>query len=166
MPISRRPPKPEDKSYPPEEGLVEDIPDEEYEKALFDLNECQCISCTPYGKGRNCVKKIDKDKEALELAERRAKRIAVIEKHKVTLDASIVGKPKYIRFRKYFHSFVTNVAYEVFESEEKEYQRIGRVDRREWSDGNSLMKSYRENEPMVTEGVLAEIFEEFGCYNY
>jgi len=142
MPIIRRPPK----SYHLEKILVEEIPDEDYEKALMELNE--------------------KDKEALELAERRAKRIAVIEKHRKTLDASIVGKPKGIRFRKYFHSFVTNVAYEVFESEEKEYQRIGRVDRREWSDGNSLMKSYDDNEPMVTEGVLADIFEEFGCYNY
>jgi hypothetical protein len=99
-----------------------------------------------------------------ELAERREKRIKVIEKHRKTLDASIVGKHKGIRFRKFFHYFVTTVAYKVFESEEEEYQCIGKVGYRKWTFG--LQESYRDNEPMCKEGVIADIINEFGCYDY
>ena len=99
-----------------------------------------------------------------ELPINRLKRIAVIEKHKKILDASIIGKQKGIRFRKYFYDYVTTLAYKVFLTEEEEYQAIGKAGRRLYTDHDKHLKTYYKKDPMNE--VISDIMREFGCFNY
>ena len=128
---------------------------------LYTLRE------TPEQRTERIIKE-DEDKqkedELKQLPERRLKRIAVIEKHKAILDASIVGKQKGIRFRKYFHSYVNAVAQRVFETEEEEYAYVGKAGRLRYTDIEEQMKAYKKNDPMLQ--VIGEIMTEFGCFDY
>jgi len=114
------------------------------------------------------IKENLKNKEEFlkQLPERRLKRIAVIEKHKAILDASIVGKQKGIRFRKYFHSYVNAVAQRVFKTEDQEYTCVGKVGRLPYTDYENLGKAYNKKDPMTEKGVIADIITEFGCFDY
>jgi hypothetical protein len=133
----------------------------EYVLLLYTLRE------TPEQRAERIIKE-DEDKqkedELKQLPERRLKRIAVIEKHKAILDASIVGKQKGIRFRKYFRSYVNAVAQRVFETEEEEYTNIGKVGRLYWTNDESIRKAYNKKDPMIE--VIADIVAEFGCFDY
>jgi hypothetical protein len=128
---------------------------------LYTLRE------TPEQRTERIIKE-DEDKqkedELKQLSERRLKRIAVIEKHKAILDASIVGKQKGIRFRKYFHSYVNMVAQKVFETEDQEYAYIGKPTRLRYTDIEEQMKAYKKEDPMHQ--VIGEIMTEFGCFDY
>jgi len=112
--------------------------------------------------------KEDKEKweeeEIKRLSERRLQRIAVIEKHKAILDASIQGKQKGIRFRKHFHSYVNMVAYKVFETEDQEYAYVGKPGRLRYNDHEEMMKAYKKRDPMME--VIGEIMTAFGCFEY
>ena len=105
-----------------------------------------------------------KEEQIKQLPERRLKRIAVIEKHKAILDASIQGKQKGIRFRKHFHAYVNMVAQRVFETEDQEYQAVGKPDRLPYTDHEEHIKAYNKKDPMLK--VIGEIMEEFGCFDY
>ena len=102
--------------------------------------------------------------EHKELSENRLKRQAVVAKHKDMLDASIIGKQKGIRFRRYFHKFVNHIANAKFESEEKEYRCIGKAGREYWTDYDEHLKAYGKKDPMLK--VIRDIMTEFGCFNY
>jgi hypothetical protein len=104
------------------------------------------------------------EEQIKQLPERRLKRIAVIEKHKAILDASIIGKQKGIRFRKHFHAYVNAVAQRVFLSEDEEYKAVGKVGRLPYTDDENLCKAYKKNDPMIK--VIADIVAEFGCFDY
>jgi len=99
-----------------------------------------------------------------QLPANRLKRLAVIEKHKAILDASIVGKQKGIRFRKHFHAYVNMVADRVFETEDQEYRAVGKPGRLPYTDYENLRKAYNKNDPM--NDVIADIMREFGCFEY
>jgi hypothetical protein len=99
-----------------------------------------------------------------QLPARRLKRLAVIEKHKAVLDASIVGKKKGIRFRQYIHAYVNMVANREFLTEDEEYEAIGKPGRLRWTDYESHKNVYNENDPMRK--VIGEIMTEFGCFEY
>jgi hypothetical protein len=98
------------------------------------------------------------------LPERRLQRIAVIEKNKEILDASIQGKQKGIRFRKFFHFYVNYVAQKVFETEDQEYACIGKPGRLRYTDIEEQTKAYKKGDPMLK--VIGEIMTEFGCFEY
>jgi len=102
------------------------------------------------------------NQEAKELLLRQQKRQAVVEKHKDALDAMIVGKKKGIRYRRYFHKFVTEIARMVFVTEADEYDTIGKVDRRMWSSYEHHKKTFTKDEF----GVVGDIIHEFGAYDY
>jgi hypothetical protein len=116
--------------------------------------------------------KEDKEKQQQEwleelnagLPDRRLKRIAVIEKHRAILDASIQGKQKGIRFRKFFHFYVTMVAERTFKTEDEEYAYVGKAGRLRWTDIEEQQKAYNKNDPMLK--VIGEIMTEFGCFDY
>jgi len=103
-------------------------------------------------------------KEQKELQERRLKRIAVVEKYKGELDAMIVGKQKAIRWRKYFHAYVFNIAKMEFETEEDEYKHIGKAGRSVWTDHHEMDKAFNKTD--IMHGVIEDIMREFGCFEY
>jgi len=105
-----------------------------------------------------------KEEDIKRLPARRLKRLAVIEKHKAVLDASIVGKKKGIRFRQYFHTYVNMVANREFLTEDDEYEAIGKPDRLRWTDYESHKNVYNEDDPMRK--VVGNIMTEFGCFEY
>jgi hypothetical protein len=104
------------------------------------------------------------EEQIKQLPERRLKRIAVIEKHKEILDASIQGKQKGIRYRKQFYVYVTEVAQKVFETEDEEYRWIGKAGRLPYTDHEEHFKAYNKKDPMNE--VIGEIMREFGCFDY
>ena len=104
------------------------------------------------------------EEQIQQLPVRRLKRIAVLEKHREILDASIVGKQKGIRFRKFFHSYVNMIAQKVFESEDQEYSYVGKAGRLRYTDYEELMRAYKKGDPMFP--VIGEIIHEFGCFDY
>jgi hypothetical protein len=104
------------------------------------------------------------EEQIKQLPDRRLKRIAVFEKHREILDASIVGKQKGIRFRKFFLTYVKMVAYMVFESEDQEYSYVGKAGRLRYTDYEEHMKAYKKGDPMLP--VIGEIMTEFGCFDY
>ncbi len=106
----------------------------------------------------------ERAKEKLVLMERKEKRQAVVAKHKEVLDASIQGKQKGIRFRKFFHSYVNMVAQKVFETEDQEYAYVGKAGRLRYTDIEEQMKAYKKGDPMNK--VIGEIMTEFGCFEY
>jgi len=106
----------------------------------------------------------ERAKEIAELLERKEKRQAVVAKHKEVLDAMIIGKQKGIRFRRYFYKFVFSVSEKDFQSEEDEYECIGKPDRRHWTERSTHLKSFKATDPM--HAVIWEIMEEFGCFEY
>jgi len=106
----------------------------------------------------------DEDWEKKELMERKEKRQAVVAKHKEVLNAMIIGKQKGIRFRRYFYFFVFSVSEKDFQSENDEYECIGKPDRRHWTDRSMHLKSFNATDPMYN--VIGEIMEEFGCFEY
>ena len=99
-----------------------------------------------------------------ELQERRLKRIAVVEKNKDALDAMIVGKQKAIRWRKYFHGYVFEIAKMNFKTEDQEYKYIGKAGRMHWTDHEEMDKAFKKTDPM--HGVIGDIMREFGCFEY
>jgi hypothetical protein len=105
-----------------------------------------------------------------ELRERRLKRIAVVEKHRDTLNAMIIGKQKAIRWRKHFHFYVFHVAYMEFQTEEQEYNHIGKPGRMRWSDHHEHQKAFGRYDPFRSSdrmhGVIGDIMREFGCFDY
>jgi hypothetical protein len=104
------------------------------------------------------------EEQIKQLPERRLKRIAVIEKNRVILDASIQGKQKGIRFRRYFHDYVNMVAYRVFETEREEYKAVGKPGRLHYTEHGEHVKAYNKKDPMNE--VIGEIMTEFGCFDY
>ena len=112
--------------------------------------------------------KEDKDKweeeQIKRLPERRLQRIAVIERHRAILDASIQGKQKGIRFRKHFHSYVTTIAYKIFQTGYEEYQAVGKPGRLRYTDHREILKVYKKGDPMFD--IIGEILTEFGCFEY
>ena len=109
-------------------------------------------------------------KEQQELRERRLKRIAVVEKHKDALDAMIVGKQKAIRWRKHFHAYVFRVATMEFQTEEQEYNHIGKPGRMHWNDHHEMEKAFGRYDPFRhndrMHNVIGDIMTEFGCFEY
>lgn len=95
------------------------------------------------------------------LLERQQKRLAIITKYKEELDAMISGKPKGLRFRKYFHNFVFVVSTKIFQTENDEYNCIGKAGRESWTEYNELKKFNKEERKIID-----EIIREFGCYDY
>ena len=132
----------------------------------YEKKECDYCE-TPEQRAERIFKE-DEDKweeeQIKQLPERRLKRIAVIEKHKAILDASIVGKQKGIRFRKHFHSYVNMVAQRVFETEDQEYACVGKPGRLFYTDNEEHTKAYKNGDPMFK--VIGEIMNEFGCFEY
>jgi len=104
------------------------------------------------------------EEEIKRLSERRLRRIAVIERHRAILDDSIQGKQKGIRFRRYFHYYVTTIAYKIFQTEDEEYAYVGKPDRLRYNDLREIMKAYKKRDPMME--VIGEIMTEFGCFEY
>ena len=103
-----------------------------------------------------------RQKATQELHERQLKRLAVVKKHEVALLLMIEKGQKGMRFRRYFHKFVWLMARMVFTSEADEYRDIGKVDRRMWSSYENHKKTFTKDEL----GVVGDIMEEFGAYDY
>lgn len=98
-----------------------------------------------------------------ELRERQQKRYAVVMKHKEALDAMLVPHCRGIRFREYFHKYVFHTASVVFQTEEHEYKRIGKVGRQRWSSYEEHIKARFTTDEL---GVVGDIMDEFGAYDY
>ena len=98
-----------------------------------------------------------------ELRERQQKRYAVVMKNKEALDAMLVPHCKGIRFREFFHNYVIHTASVVFQTEEFEYNRIGKVGRKKWSSYEEHIKARFTKDELK---VIGEIMREFGAYDY
>jgi hypothetical protein len=121
---------------------------------------------TPEQRAERIFKEDDekaRQKDTQELQERQLKRLAVAKKHEVALLMMIEKGQRGIRFRRYFHRFVWTMARLVFTSEADEYQDIGKVGRRKWSDYEEHKKARFTKDEM---GVVGDIMEEFGAYDY
>ena len=97
---------------------------------------------------------LQKQSEKQEFVDRQVKRQAVVTKHKDFIEAMIVGKPKGII------SYLLSGATKVFNTDDEEYQYVGKFGRGAWNEYD--IKKFKKNE----QDKIVEIAREFGAFDY
>jgi hypothetical protein len=132
-------------------------PEQEYAQKRIDDE-------TPEQRAERIFKEDDEKHERDDqqgLRDRQQKRHAVVEKHKEALDAMLLPR-RGIQFRRYFVWFVRGTAIVPFATFDQEYDHIGKVGRKKWSDYEAHIKAFTKDELKVA----GDIIHEFGAYDY
>jgi hypothetical protein len=101
-------------------------------------------------------------REQQELVQRQLKRAKVIEQYKEQLDEMRSRRGKGIKYRRWWVDYVRKLSSVVFQTEEKEYEHIGKPGRRFWTSEQDLKKSFTKEDGSV----IGPIVFEFGCFDY